>query len=253
LKVYSLSGSEVWFLVHVEVQGSGDRNLAERLFRYNYRIFERYNRKAVTLLVLSDENPAYHPHYYSETFHGMYVEFRYPYVKLLDYRKKRDFLRKHSNPFALAVEAFLQYIDNKGHTDNLYNAKKELLVLLFRSGYTKYRVQALLKFIDWIIRLPDRLEAKLEDEIQEERGVKPMAYVTSWERMAEKRGIEQGIQKGELIDKQQVLIRQTDRKFGLAGEEKDRIGSCKDAGKLDAALDCILSAESKDEVLGLLD
>ena len=72
-----------------------------------------------------------------------------------------------------------------------------------------------------------------------------MPYVTSWERIAK----EEGLEEGEIADKQKVLIRQLERKFGLSAEEKSRIEEERDRDKLDAALDAIVFAASKDEVL----
>jgi hypothetical protein len=92
-------------------------------------------------------------------FHGFRIEFRYPYTKL-------------------------------------YEAKKYLLVLLFQKAYNKTRIRAVFKFIDWIMRLPEQLEKRIEEDILREQGEKPMAYVTSWERRAEKRGEEKGWEKG---------------------------------------------------------
>ena len=66
------------------------------------------------------------------------------------------------------------------------------------------------------------------------------------------KGLEEGIEKGELADKHNVLIRQVELKYGLSGDEKKHILSVNDFKKLDAALDVILFAEGKDEVLGAL-
>jgi hypothetical protein len=45
------------------------------------------------------------------------------------------------------------------------------------------------------------------------------------------------------------LARQLDRKFGLAEAERERITACEDQASLDAALDEILDASSKAQVL----
>ncbi|MFE8033019.1 hypothetical protein [Thiohalocapsa marina] len=49
-------GHETWVLVHVEVQGEVQTPFAERMFQYNYRIRDRYDRSVVSLAVLSDSN-----------------------------------------------------------------------------------------------------------------------------------------------------------------------------------------------------
>jgi len=65
-------------------------------------------------------------------------------------------------------------------------------------------------------------------------------------------GKEQGIDKGRIPDRQAVLAHLIERKFGITREQRERIESTTDAGKLDAALDKILFAEGADEVLGCL-
>jgi hypothetical protein len=48
VKVWLNSGQEQWVLVHVEVQTSRDPGFARRMYTYNYRLFDRYNREVVT-------------------------------------------------------------------------------------------------------------------------------------------------------------------------------------------------------------
>ena len=72
-----------------------------------------------------------------------------------------------------------------------------------------------------------------------------MPYVTCWERM----GIEKGLQLGELRDKHTVLKRLFDRKFGLRPEDAGLIDGTDDPDRLDAALDAIIGASERGEVL----
>lgn len=60
----------------------------------------------------------------------------------------------------------------------------------------KKRIRALIKFIDWLMQMPLELESQLEEEIGDEIGGKTMPYITSWERIAMKRGMEKGIEQG---------------------------------------------------------
>ncbi len=55
VKVWRKDGEETWVLVHVEVQGQLDRDFAERMYVYNYRIFDKHREKVVSLAVLSDK------------------------------------------------------------------------------------------------------------------------------------------------------------------------------------------------------
>ena len=58
-KVYRTDGTEIWVLIHVEVQAQADVTLPERLFVYHYRIFDQYHRPVVSLAVLADERPTW--------------------------------------------------------------------------------------------------------------------------------------------------------------------------------------------------
>ena len=64
---------------------------------------------------------------------------------------------------------------------------------------------------------------------------------------------EQLIEKGEIIDKQNILIKQISRKFGVSDPEKIIIKETDNPEPLDAALDIILFAKSKSEVISVLE
>jgi hypothetical protein len=63
------------------------------------------------------------------------------------------------------------------------------------------------------------------------------------------RGREEGRQEGRVTDKQDVLIRLLTRKFGLTDAERQRIRGVEDTAALDAALDELVVAETKEAVL----
>jgi predicted transposase/invertase (TIGR01784 family) len=64
--------------------------------------------------------------------------------------------------------------------------------------------------------------------------------------------IKQGKQEGEIKGKQDLLIKQLRRKFGLSSSDEKMIRSITDESKLDAAAEAVLDAKSKDEVLKVL-
>src|SRR5881628_2269112 len=58
VKVFLRDGTETWLLIHIEVQGYPEPALNQRLYVYNYRIFDRYGVNVVTLVVLTEDIPA---------------------------------------------------------------------------------------------------------------------------------------------------------------------------------------------------
>ena len=106
VKVYLTSGDEKWLLIHVEVQGYREADLAERIYVYNYRIFDRYRKEVISAVILTDPDPSYRPERYVRSRWGFTHTMAFPMVKLIDYRKRRDELKANASPFALVVEAF---------------------------------------------------------------------------------------------------------------------------------------------------
>ncbi len=65
-------------------------------------------------------------------------------------------------------------------------------------------------------------------------------------------GMQKGMQQGELQGKQRAVIRQMQRKFTLSPAEEALIAGVQDQTKLDNALETILFAQDKSEVLQVL-
>ena len=65
-------------------------------------------------------------------------------------------------------------------------------------------------------------------------------------------GIAEGLEKGKLRDKQEVLIRLVDLKLGIQEEEKQLIENTDNLQKLDSALEAIVLDKNKESILGLL-
>ncbi|HEX5445577.1 MAG TPA: hypothetical protein VFW87_17250 [Pirellulales bacterium] len=61
VKVWRTSGQDEWVLVHVEVQSQQERDFAQRMFVYNYRLFDRSNRKVASFAILGDNRPGWRP------------------------------------------------------------------------------------------------------------------------------------------------------------------------------------------------
>jgi hypothetical protein len=58
-----------------------------------------------------------------------------------------------------------------------------------------------------------------------------------------------GREEGRVTEKQAVLIRQLSRKFGITDPERQLIEATDDTAALDAALDELVMAETKESVL----
>lgn len=76
-----------------------------------------------------------------------------------------------------------------------------------------------------------------------------MTFAQEVRAEGEKIGLEKGETLGKMEDKQEIVKRLIDRKFGLSRDEDEAIGRIEDLQALDAALDEIIEAKDKRQVL----
>ncbi len=204
IKVHLKNGGVkyICIFIHIEVQGTRVVNFVQRVYIYNYRIFNQHLDKGVevvSLVILTDEDKNYRPDQYHVGRWGFDLRMRFPLVKLIDYRDNEELAKKleeSTSPMAMVVKAQLNSYDAKKHDNNKkYDVKRDLIRQCYRRGYEKEQIQTLLKFMNWIIRLPKEFEMRLSDEIARIEEVEKMPYVTTWERIAKEEGQEIGVKK----------------------------------------------------------
>ncbi len=193
VRVWRKDGDEVWVLVHVEVQGQEESIFEKRMFVYNYRIFDRYDRPVVSFAVLADRRPGWRPDTYGYELWGCKVGIRFPIAKVIDYLDQWEKLEESDNPFAICVMAHLKTQQTRHDLEGRKKWKLYLARRLYERGYRREDVLNLFRFIDWIMRLPEEMEADFWQEIRRYEEEENMPYVTSVERIGVKKGIEQGI------------------------------------------------------------
>ena len=87
-KVWLLDQREIWILIHIEVQSQYDTEFPLRMFIYNYRAFDLYNKPVISLAILGDERPHWRPNNYNYGLGGCQVNIDFLTSKLLDYNSK---------------------------------------------------------------------------------------------------------------------------------------------------------------------
>ena len=241
VKVYTTDGTQAYVIIHIEVQGDKVVNFEERMYIYNYRLFDYYRTRIFSLAVLTDNNHNWRPNKFEQEIWGCELSLKFPIVKLLDYANKWEELEQSTNPFAIVVMAHLKVLETAKDEQKRYEWKLTLAKMLYEKGYSEQDVCNLFKFIDWLLMLPKGLNQQFRQELAKHEEEKNMPYVTSVERLAK--------EEGELLKKQKVLRKQLSRKFGLTDQENDLITNQQDPELLDKALDEFVFAENKEEVL----
>src|SRR5262249_39715328 len=100
-------------------------------------------------------------------------------------------LEGSTNPFCLFVAAHLEALATRKDAAARQGAKVRLLARLLGRKLEMVDKQRLLKLIDWLLRLPERLDQEVWAELRRLNPEEAMTHITSFERIA--------MQKGTLI------------------------------------------------------
>ena len=240
VKVYLNDGQETWILLHIEIQSQYEQNFAERIYVYNYRIYDKYRRNVVSLVVLGDESENWRPTEFGSKLFGCEIQFTFPSVKLLDFAQVSESLADDVNPFAVVVLAHLTANETRKNQQARFKGKLSLTRRLYRQGLSRQDILNLYRFIDWVIGLPEQLEQDFLEEVRQFEEENRMPYITNAERLGIKQGMQQGMQQGLQQGMQQgmqqglqqgmqreganLVLRQLNRRFGsVAGDIEPQI------------------------------
>ncbi len=210
VRVTELGGVESWIYIHVEVQGTKQTEFAERMFVYNYRIFDRYKRPVASLAVLADEHKSWKPTSYGFAVLGCRHTLEFPVAKLTDYEDKLDELLESDNVFGWITAAHILTQKTRTQDQERYNAKLRLLRILYDRHWDKQRVINLFNVIDWLMQLPEWLNSQVWQELETIEEREKMQYITSVERI--------GLARGHVEGKSSLLEKQLEYRFGLLPE-----------------------------------
>ncbi len=226
VRVNVLNGDEKWIYIHVEVQGTKQAEFAKRIFVYNYRIFDRYDRPVASLAVLADTHKQWKPTSYSLTVLGCSHTFNFLMAKLTDYEERLDELLESDNVFGWITAAHILTQKTKKQDQERYAAKIRLLRILYQHLWDKQRIIDLFYILDWLMQLPEWLNSQVWQELETIEENENMEYITSVERI----GMAKGMVKGQY----NLLKTQLECRFGLLPEWASERLQCAKAKELEA-------------------
>jgi len=261
VRVYLKDGKETWLLIHIEIQGQKEKNFAKRMYMYNYRIFDKYQKDVISLALLTDNDPNYLPDVYELRRWDFHHVFKFPLAKIIDYINY-DFEKEYKrNVFSLIVQAYLKTMETEGDDQTRYRWKRQFILLLYELGFTHETLVQLYRFIEWIMILPDPLEDRLYEEIKQKEGDETMTYILYAERKGLKEGrlkglkegIQKGIKKGKIEGLQKAIVSVLEVKFGAVDPSVlEAIGKIESLEKLEELLHQAKIAQSPEAFKQLL-
>jgi predicted transposase YdaD len=156
VKVFRLDGHEEWLLVHIEVQGHADKQFPERMFRYYYRIFDRYQKPITAIAIFTGPNGRNMPGRYAYHFLGTSLTYEYNTFCITD--PADEALAASENPFAMVVLAARKAL-LAGKIPERALLDQKLLVarlLLGKEKYSRRKIDMILVFLRNYILFEDR-------------------------------------------------------------------------------------------------
>src|SRR5699024_685862 len=168
VKVDLQNGEEKWILIHIEVQGKNNQEFRKRMFRYLYRIFDKFDKEVFAIALLTDDEPSTQPHFFHYSFYGTTVKYKYNSYEFSEH--SIETLEKSDNPVASAVIAGKYASQFKHETEKRYYFKRKLMLqILNKFNKEKQRARiyltALFYFIDYLLQTPKDLDQKLKSEL----------------------------------------------------------------------------------------
>jgi hypothetical protein len=245
------------------------KSMAEKRVDARRWILDRYDRPVVSLAVLCDEQRSWRPDRFEYNNLGCYVDFRFPMVKLIDYRRDEAALEQSPNPFAAVVLAQLKVLETKHAPATRWQWKLRLVKGLYDRGLKQEQVRQLFRVLDWMLALPPELDQSFRTDLERFEETRRMPYVTSIERLAREEGLQEGLEKGiekgikKGIEKgrqegvaeglQIAILKLLELKFKkVPAKHIRKLHSVCEIGRLSALLQAANDAEALDEVLSLL-
>lgn len=250
-QVWLEDGGEAWVLIHAEIQGQVDETLPERAYVYNYRIFDRYRRPVVSLVVLADDRRDWRPSHYERKLAGCRVTLEFPTVKLLDFADRVAELEATRNPFAIIVLAHLGSLRTRNDPAARLEWKHELVTgTLLAHGYPLQEIFELYRFIDWLLALPPELERELMRRVNNlEEGRKAMVYISHMERLIRQDLEDEARREGRQEGLQSAVLTVLRTRFGPVPDEiVTRVGAVTNLEAVSDLLTRALTVASLDQL-----
>jgi hypothetical protein len=172
VKVFTKEGTEEWILVHVEVQGSRDKEFGKRMFTYYYRILDKYDKEITAVAIFTDTNKKFKPRLYERKFMKTNLLFEFNTYKVVEQDSQK--LAESDNPFALVIlTAFTAIKKGKISQEELFDLKIELAKLMLSRQIHKDKIRGMMNFLKLYVRFGNDENLSKFDDIVDEFSNKP--------------------------------------------------------------------------------
>ena len=195
VRVWLKDGTEEWILIHIEVQGAPEISFPERMYIYNYRLRDKFNRKITAWAILADRNKKFLPRHFKESYLGTTLTYEFNMLKIIN--QDEEALRKMDNPFAIVILTVLLALKKtKTNELELIDLKMDLVKELMKRNIEKKKIRALMNFLQYYVRFNTENTLIFEEKLEQFTGKKyPMGIEQLLLQRAETQGDEKKTKK----------------------------------------------------------
>ena len=198
VKVWEKGSPPKPFLTHLEAQNQPRGDLPEHTYTYNARIWIETRLDVASIVILGDKNPNWRPpNRYRREMPGTRLDFEYHLVKLIDLEE--DMLLQEANrrnPAALMLLAFRRAHETENDMPARLEARWQLIRLMIDRRYNPEHQAHIVRLLEWVMILPEVLEKRLDELIEEYKRERGTTFVSRFEKRAIREGLMQGIEQG---------------------------------------------------------
>ena len=218
LRVWRKDGKKEWILIHIEIQEKPEKNFAERMFNYYYRIRDKFKHKVSAIVIFTGANKKFAPSVYLEEQLGTGLKYWFNTYKVIDQDEKK--LALSDNPFAVVIETVLLSLKkSKIKEAELPDLMIRIAENLQKKNISEEKIDGLVMFLRNYVRLnpeddiifekkylqltnKNRFTMRIEDQVLKIEK-KESRKIGRSEGIVE--GISQGISQGQEINARKVI------------------------------------------------
>jgi hypothetical protein len=199
VRVYLRDGEERWMLLHVEVQGSNDKDFARRMFEYYIRLFSKHGRPVAAIAIFTGRDGGKIPAIYEDRCLWMRSRYEYKTLNIADYPD--EVLAASKNPFAavlmVAKEVLLRVKGTAEERDEVLLEQKLLMVRLLKEKMAEFgerKTEGILTFLNnyVLFKKPETIRKFMEQRDQILGKKNSMGIVEQLMEIKRQEGLEEG-------------------------------------------------------------
>jgi uncharacterized OsmC-like protein len=115
---------------------------------------------------LGGTDKKWRPQTFDEETLGCGVQFHFPIMKLVDWKKRKEELEVSHNPFAMVVAHLAAQATKDSKSQERRRKRKfQLMRIMYERGYARQEIIDLFRFIDWVLTLPPDLAKSFRNEL----------------------------------------------------------------------------------------